>query len=255
MIVTKLYKGKVELVFNEARHIFTVDGRKIPSVTTATGVIDKSGPLMHWAVKLVKEYLLQNLNVLIEDTKGGKITAIIEEAAIQHRVRKEKAADLGTQVHRWAEEFIKAKTKEDWPPLPRDPQVHNGVTAFLKWVDEYDVKFLSSERHIYSMKHDYAGIMDAEAIIKGKKSVVDFKTSNALYSEMRLQVAAYQGAIEEEIGKKYPGNKWIVRFGKEDAEFEAKDFEGQDEDYKAFVAALTLKRRLKEIAVPYKRKA
>lgn len=254
-MTTKLYDGSIELDFDEIKHRFTVNGKSIISVTGVTSVIDKSRPLIYWAVGLAKGFLMENLQTLIDDTKGDKIAAIIEEAAKQHSIRKQQAADVGTQVHAWVEAFIKAKSKKDWPEIPKDPQVFNGITAFLKWVDEYDVKFISSERHIYSKKHKYAGIMDAEAIIQKKLCVIDFKTSKGIYPEMRFQVAAYQAAVEEESGKEYSGNKWLARFDKETGEFEAHEFAEQEKDFKAFLAALELRRRLKELETPYVPKA
>jgi len=248
----KLYDGTIELCFDEARHRFTANGKPVfPSVTGATGVIDKSRPLIFWAVKLSKNFLMANLQTLIDDTKGDKIAALIEEASKQHTIKKQEAADVGTQAHEWFKQFIKAKSKKDWPVIPKDPQVYNGVTAFLKWVDEYEVEFKSSEKLVYSKKHKYAGIMDAEAVIKRKFSVVDFKTSKGIFPEMRFQVAGYRGASEEESGKKYSGDNWIARFDKETGEFEAHPFTEQDEDFKAFLNALELKRRLKELEVPY----
>jgi hypothetical protein len=256
MVSVKLYKDTIELCFDEARHRFTVNGNPVfPSVTGATGVIDKSRPLIYWAVGLTKDFLMGNLQALIDDTKGDKIAAIIDEAVKQHSIKKKEAADVGTQVHAWVEAFIKAKSKKDWPEIPKDPQVFNGISAFLKWVDEYEVKFISSEKLIYSKKYKYAGIMDAEAIIKRKLCVIDFKTSKAIYPEMRFQVAAYQAAVEEESGKEYSGNKWLARFDKTTGDFEAHEFAEQDKDFKAFLAALDLKRRLKELEIPYTPKA
>jgi len=248
-MITKLYNNTIELDFDEVKHRFAINGKSIISVTGATSVIDKSRPLIFWAVGLAKEHLMTNLQTLIDDTKGDKIATLIEEAVKQHSIKKQKAADVGTQIHDWVEMFIKAKSKKDWPEIPKDPQVCNGVTAFLKWVDECEVKFISSEKIVYSKKHKYAGIMDAEAIIKRKLCVIDFKSSKAIYPEMRFQVSAYQAAAEEESGKEYAGNKYLARFDKETGEFETHEFAEQDKDFEAFLAALTLRRRLKELEV------
>ena len=254
-MVVKLYDSNIELDFDEARHRFTINGKSIISVTAVTSVVDKSRPLIYWAVGLAKNYLMENLQVLIDDIKGDKIAALIEEAAKQHSIKKEKAADVGTQIHDWVEQFIKAKSKKDWPEIPKDPQVFNGIAAFLKWVDEYEVEFRSSEKIVYSKKYHYAGIMDAEAVIKRKLCVIDFKSSKAIYPEMRFQVAAYQAAAEEENGKEYSGNKYLARFDKETGEFDVHEFAEQDKDFRAFLAALELRRRLKELETPYIPKA
>lgn len=242
-MITQLYKGSIELVFEEARHRFTVGGKPVISVTNATGIIDKSRPLIYWAVGLTKDFLMQNLKNLIDDKKGDKIVALIEESIQQHRIKKERAADIGTQVHDWAEQFIKAKTKKDQPKLPDDPQVYNGVSAFLRWVDEREITFVSSEKQIYSKKYNYAGIMDAEAIIDGKLCVVDFKTSKAIYPEHFIQTCGYLIASEEESKKKYD-KAIIIRFGKETGEFEVQEILDIEKYKKGFFACLELKRCL-----------
>ena len=99
--------------FDEARHLFTANGDKVISVTACTSVIDKSGPLIYWAVGLARDFLLGNIKGLVKDTKGDDIVKLIEEASKQHRIKKQEAADVGTQVHKWVELFIKAKTDND----------------------------------------------------------------------------------------------------------------------------------------------
>jgi hypothetical protein len=130
--------------------------------------------------------------------------------------------------------------------------VANGAIAFLKWVDENKIKFISSEQIIYSKKYNYVGIMDCKFTMgKEKHKIVhagDFKTSKAIYPEYRYQVAGYQGADEEESGEVY-GTKWIIRFGKEDGEFEAKEFGEHEQDYKTFLACQTVALRKKELDV------
>ena len=92
-------------------------------------------------------------------------------------------------------------------------------------------------------------MMDAEAIIDGKKCVIDFKTSKGVYNEMVYQVSAYQSAVEEETGEKYTGNKWIVQFNKENGEFHAYSYKEQEKDFKAFLACMELVNRDKELKI------
>ena len=53
IIKTTPYKD-ITLEFDEEKHRFMIAGRDIISVTGATSMIDKSGPLMGWAVKLFR---------------------------------------------------------------------------------------------------------------------------------------------------------------------------------------------------------
>jgi hypothetical protein len=50
----KPYKG-ITLQFDEEKHRFTVNEKPVMGVTTITGIIDKSQPLIIWAVNLYKE--------------------------------------------------------------------------------------------------------------------------------------------------------------------------------------------------------
>lgn len=234
--VQTLYKGKIEIAFYEKSHMYKLDGKRLISVTACTGIIDKSGPLMYWAVNLAKEYLLDNLeNGITEDH--------ILEACKQHRIKKEKAAEIGNQVHEWAENYIKGNN----PEMPKDKKVLNGVIAFLKWVKDDKVKFIASEKLVYSKKHGYVGLMDAVAKIKGKLVAVDFKTSKSGdYPEYKFQLSAYRGADEEESGSKYD-RSIIAHFGKEDGEFKIIECEEHAKDYKTFLSCLAIKKRIKEV--------
>lgn len=241
----KMYKGSVQIEFYEAKHWYKHKGEKLTiiSVTGACGIVDKSRPLLIWATRLAKEFLLDVL-------ENGQIvnTGHIEEAVKQHQVKKDEAGSRGNEVHKFAEEYIKGKN----PELPKDEKVLNGVTAFLSWIKENDVKFKESERMIYSKKHDFVGHLDAVAVIKGKTSLIDFKTSNGIYSTMCYQVAAYQLAYEEETGKGLTGPRYIIRFDKDNGDFHVHNLDEEPGNYKkdcaAFLAALTLKRREKELS-------
>ena len=243
--VFKLYKGSVEIEFYEAKHWYKHKGERqtIISVTGAVGMVDKSRPLIIWATRLASDFLKEVLN-----TGGGISEEVIDLACKQHQIKKEEAASKGTEVHKWAEEYISGKN----PELPKDEKVLNGVTAFLSWVKENNIKFKESERMVYSKKHDYVGTLDAVAVIHGKTSLIDFKTSNGVYSTMHYQVAAYQMAYEEETGKELSGPRYIIRFDKDTGDFHVVNLDEDEKNYKkdcaAFLAALTLKRREKELS-------
>lgn len=243
--VFKLYKNSVEIEFYETKHWYKHRGERktIISVTGAVGMVDKSTPLIIWAIKLTNAFLKEALLTAKPITSD-----IIDEACKQHQIRKEEAASKGSEVHKWAEQYILGKN----PEFPTDEKVLNGVTAFLSWVKDHNVKFKESERMIYSKKHDYVGTLDAIAVIGGKTSLIDFKTSNGVYNTMHYQVAGYQLAYEEETGKKLTGPRYIIRFDKDTGDFHVHNLDEDSGAYKkdglAFLAALTLKKREKELS-------
>ena len=244
---TLLYNGKIKIDFYEKSHRYIVNDLERPvSVTACTGVIDKSRPLIYWATGLMEEFL--------KNIKGEITHDHIDEAKKQHTIRKEEAATIGSQVHDWAEKYIlyKLKRAKELPEMPKEESVRLGVMAFLKWVDEHKIKFLDTEKLVYSKKHKYVGLMDCKFTMGGseKHKIIhcgDFKTSKAVYNEMRYQVSAYQAADAEESGEVY-GSKWILRFDKETGEFEAHEYGDHNKDFKVFLACLTIKQREKELS-------
>jgi len=239
MIKLNLYKGKEKITFDEDKHIFyDGKGEKLLSVTAATGVIDKSGALMGWAVKMMGLYLLD------QKLKGNKIITedLINEAKREYRRLKTEAADIGTEIHKWVSDWILKKN----PEMPDNEKVVNGIMAFLKFQKEHKFKWVESERYIFSKKHKYAGILDSIAKEGNKLILVDFKSSNGIYDSMRFQVSGYQIAWEEETGEKID-ERMILRFGKNDGEFEIRRLDNDAKDKKAFLNCLNLKKRLKEL--------
>lgn len=235
-------KGKMEITFDPIKHVFRhMNGNRIDGVTSATGKIDKSGALMGWAIKMMGIYLKENW---LSNLTRSEFEELVDRGKKEYRRIKEEAANIGTEVHEWAEAHIKGKKKK----LPSDPRVRNGVIAFMKWFKETDIKITASERYIYSKKHDYAGIMDWEGELNGELVIGDFKTSKGIYNEMRYQLAAYWMAREEESGKKYMKG-FIVQFGKEDGEFHIMEIPRKEylKDRKIFLAALAIKRREEEL--------
>lgn len=218
-----LYGGKVIIDFYENQHKYVKRPGSdwLTSVTAVTGTVDKSRFLITWAVNLAKDFLLTNVDTLVELKDGKKIAEIIEEAGKQHTIKKDEAADIGTQIHAWCEDYIKSSVKDRKSlALPTDERVLNGATAFLRWIKKYKVEFISSEQLVYSKKYEYVGLMDLKAKVNGKLCVVDFKSSKYVYDEYVMQVAAYLKADAEESNEKYDG-AWIMKFGKDDGEFAA----------------------------------
>jgi len=238
----KLYGKKVVIRFDDERHIFYDEkGNPLISVTGATGIIDKSAALMGWAVKMMGEFLRQNWDPTKVKTEGDKL-GLIGAAQKEYRNIKKAEADIGKTIHEWVSDWIKGKK----PDMPLDEKVVNGITAFLKFQKEHQIKWLESERVIYSQKHHFAGILDAVGKMGKDLVLFDFKSSNAVYPEMWFQVAGYQIAYEEEMKKKFD-KKMLIRFGKDNGEFESYELGKDWKDKDVFLACLKIKKRLREI--------
>ena len=236
-----LYNGDVELKFNSDKHVYTVDGVVVESATGVTGVINKPA-LMYWAVNQAIEFLRNALRAG-ESYDEIQLQRILDGAKVAHRMRKEEAGDIGTLVHEAVESYIKTGVETKVV----HPKAKECFANFMKWVKDNNVKFISSERKVYSKLHRYAGTADFECVIDGKTFVGDVKTSTGIYDEYWFQVSGYQQALEEETGKLYDGQV-IVRVGK-DGSFEVQYRFNNDylENVKAFNGALALFKRLQTL--------
>ena len=241
--ILKLYKGKVEISFTERDwggnkiHIYKdAKGNKLVSVTGITKTIDKSNFLIPWAIKLMGKYL--TINFLGKNlTEEG-----VETATREWRKVKEEAADIGSAIHDWIEQKVKGLE----PVIPADDNVKNGVLAFLKWTNETKIKWLETERLVYSKKHNFVGTLDAIAKIGGKTYLIDYKSGKGIYPEFYLQTAGYALAFEEETGKELDG-RILLHLGKTDGAFEHREIDDYEKDKKAFLGLWEAKKRLIEL--------
>jgi len=232
-----LYNGEVELDFDENKHLYWVSDKLVPGVTGVLDIIAKPA-LIGWAVKCCGLYLEKHLHPG-QTYDEIQIKNMIGDMKKSYRKVSGDAADIGSLVHAWCEGHIKAKLGLSQPPsMPFNQESRNAIEAFLQWERQHEVEYIASECKIYSRQYSYAGTMDLDAIIDGRRTVADFKTSTGIYREMALQVALYRQAREEEGYGPYQ-DSWIIRVGK-DGVFEAQSFPNYTHDLAGGLAALRL---------------
>ena len=110
----------------------------------------------------------------------------------------EKAAEIGSQCHRLLEWNIRKALGQKVGP---EPKVFDDALwafmAFSDWAAKVNLKPKLIEQIVFSTRHGYAGTMDLMAEVDGVDTLVDFKTSKAVYAEAHLQTAAYRVALQE----------------------------------------------------------
>jgi hypothetical protein len=243
MITYKLYNGQIVLSFDKDNHTYWIDDRPIFGVTSITNVPSKPA-LRYWVAKEIINYLTTNLPINTPLDEVQKQT-LLQEARKSPFKKRDKTADVGTLIHNWLEEYVKSVIAQSPPPKPPvNPQMKSAINSFLKWTKTHKVKFISSEQKVYSKKYDYAGTLDLEADVDGKRTIIDFKTGRAIYPEMTLQAVAYLQAKEEEEEIKYNGGVKILRLSQTDDPFEVMEIERKKvpELLKVFIACLTIYR-------------
>ena len=243
LIPYKFYNDEVLLQYDPLGHVYYYtdsDGNLecVDGVTTVVKIIDKSNILINWAVKLTADRILSSVVFPITDPK--EFTKAVTDAKKAHRERLEDAGNVGTQAHNWIEGFIKKQLEHPSKDLLshvdsifEDERVNNCCAAAISWMINHNVRWRCTERKIYSRSLKYAGTLDGIAVVdscsdpeccpvpfKDHLSLIDWKSSNQLYTEYLYQTAAYQYAYEEETGEEIK-DRWLIRLGKEDGKFEA----------------------------------
>lgn len=223
----QLYNGKVNGKFYPDSHQYwvSVNGGKMErktGVTTIIGIKDKSTALGEWQKNITVDYLFG----LIEKGVNIDYDRAVEAVMLAEKLKKQ-AADIGHEIHEWAEGYIRYKLKQpgfkNLPEIPNFPEAVTGVNSFLEWEKKRRVKFISTETVVYSMEHDYIGIEDVTFEADGKFCDSDFKSSNGLYNGVRMQTVAYRHARMENGGRKGDG-RWAIRFSKySEEEYYAKE--------------------------------
>lgn len=218
--------------FKEQGHQHLWDGKRMTGVTTILGVIAKPA-LLGWAVGLCADYARSQIRANKAYSKDD-LDSIFEEAKKAHTKKKEQAADIGTLVHSACELFIK-ENKE--PEL--DEQGMKMFENFRKWVSDNNVKFLESEKHLYSEELFLAGIVDAVVEIDGQKWIMDIKTSSGIYAEAFFQMGGYE-ILMEKMGIAGDITGYIVVNLRKDGSFEEKRSISNEDNKQAFMSAYNI---------------
>jgi hypothetical protein len=103
--------------------------------------------------------------------------------------KRDSAANLGTEVHKWAESIILGAPKPVVPPEQRP-----FVSAFERFLADHRPEYLASEAPVFNRGEWYAGTLDAIVAIAGRRYVLDYKTGNGVYADAFVQLAAYRHA-------------------------------------------------------------
>lgn len=201
-------------VYEAESHTYTdkESGKLLPGVTSILGHMNK-GFLAPWAAKEAVTFLQDKL-MKIKKMDKAEFLLLLDEAKNSWRRKGDDAKESGTIAHDWIEEYLKGNKQE----LPADEKAKHSVEAFLNWENENKVEWLHSEIVVGSKVHEFGGKIDAIAILNGRKTLIDFKTSNQISKDYFLQTAAYQLAVEEMGGE--IEQRYILRISKNGDGFE-----------------------------------
>jgi len=235
-----------EYRFNEARHLheLLVDGewKSLTGCTTILGVLAKPA-LIPWVAKMTAEYVAEKW--LAETSYSSKeIEDILKEAKSAHRKKKEEAGVKGTDVHSEVEKLVAGQIEGNNGIIEPDtksdiPQVQH----FINWAIKNKVKFMETEKGVYSKELFVGGILDLIVEIDNQLWIADIKTGSGIYPEHFAQMAGYELMMSEMGYPPLTGS--IVLNLKKDGTFEEKR-SVSNEDAKNFFLACVQCYRLQE---------
>jgi hypothetical protein len=197
-------------------------GTLIPGVTTVLSLLDK--PAIHyWIAKQTRE--------------GKDWTKVRDEAA-----------DIGSIAHY----LILCDLKNAKPDLSDYAQVdidkaYNAMKSYYAWRKMNEVIPIDVECSQISEKWGYGGTFDLLAKVNGVDTLIDFKTSGALYADYSTQIGAYYELIRENRDIKVAGK--LIRINKEkNDDFEVKSVDNLEKQFDLFrhlLCVYNLQRELK----------
>lgn len=169
-------------------HSYRLDGEKIPGVTTALGIIDKSGPLKQWAANLAAEEAVNHWDEIGELPMLAKLDRI----RYAHKNTLRKASVRGTRIHALGEKVAHGEDVQV-------PDEYVGpVEAYARFLDRWQIETVHTELPVCHTGYRYGGTLDGIAVspllCDGQPFIFDVKTGKGVYDETALQLAGYRFA-------------------------------------------------------------
>lgn len=179
------------------------DGTKVPGVTTIIGRFKDSGGLLYWAFEQGKA------------AERGEISKLYD--------KRDSAAEAGTLAHTLVEAYI---NKTEYPNLSQYPedirkQAQQGYDNYIRWATDNKIQIIKQEETLVSEIYKFGGCPDALGVDSQRQlCILDWKTSNAIYQDYLIQIAAYHKLWDENNpDNPITGGYHLLRFSKEHADF------------------------------------
>lgn len=205
--------------------------KKVPGVTTIIGRFKDSGGLLWWAFDQGKA------------AERGEINSLYD--------KRDEAAESGTLAHELVEKYINGEGLYALKKQCNDPLAWQGFENYLTWEKNSKIKIIEQEMELVSEIYCYGGCLDGIGEDTDKRlCLIDWKTSNRVYQDHIIQLAAYKHLWEiNNPDKPITGGFHLCRFSKEHADFTHHYWAELDdawEQFKLFRTAYDLDKRLKK---------
>ena len=230
-------KNGLTLTFDDEKHIYYHEKKKVESVTGICGNGIPKPELTGWLISTPIREIKNGINARLDTGDGIDrvwLERIIDKAKNKTEEVKKDAGLVGTVVHGLIEDFLQGKNI----PNQSDPKVVNCWNLFLDWWKNQEYEVVELEKKVFSKKYNYAGTLDL--VLKDKQGnliLADIKTSNQISFDYTLQLNAYKEAYEEETKTKI-SKGLIIRLPKKDGKIEVKELPLNKQMFNAFLGAM-----------------
>lgn len=170
-------------------HSYYLGERKLDGVTT---ILSKGLPkpaLVQWAANTAAALAVDEWDRLAELPPSERLKVISKAP----NAARDAAAVKGTRVHALADKLANGEEVA----VPED--IAGQVEACVRFLDEWDVQTVYTERPVYHDRYLYAGTFDLLALLGDKVWLLDFKTNKSgPFGDTAFQLAAYRNATHLE---------------------------------------------------------
>jgi len=170
------------------------NGGIVPSVTQILNAVIAKPGLQKWANQLG----LNNKN-LNDESKS--------------------TLDVGKLLHAYIQADLEGAVVDEIGYTPEQIGLaKKSFAQYLRWKDNRQIKTIKTEYIMVSEKYKYGGTIDALLEVDEELTLLDWKTSNYISLDYKLQIAAYLYLLQEQ--NITPSRVGILRLPKADGEFE-----------------------------------
>lgn len=198
-----------------------MDGALVPGVTTVLNVLAKPA-LVGWANRL--------------GLKGYDVRSYVDELA-----------RIGTLAHAMVmADLTQTDCDTSENSAHEIDRAENALLSYYNWKQGKSIEPILIEVPLVSESHRYGGTPDIVAVVDGMVTLVDVKTSRALYPEHAYQLAAYRHLVEAHLDREL-GDARILRIGRTENEgFEERVYTCLERQWAIFGTCLDLYRLRKQ---------
>jgi hypothetical protein len=188
------------------KRFYQWNGETFWSTTTILSALPKPA-LVYWSANEVADFALDNLDQLKALCAKDERDAAYDMLKRAPWRKKQKAADLGSNVHAAIEAYLLNRPMPEWP-LPIKPRME----AFQRFLAQYEPEIEMAEASVYNRSTKVAGTLDMLVRLtlplqeQERRFVLDSKSGKGIYWETSLQLSSYARAefVGMPDGSEYP---------------------------------------------------